>query len=274
MEERTLHLLNDSNNTDASVYNDDYETKRTINEVLDKETGEVINSEDFFKKPESEIIQYRRRLAEAIAGYANPKFVCAYCGQLLKLSGKQTRRGQVSFFAHLHDSDDCEIKTNGEFSKEEIEIRKYGNIRESQRHIDLKNEIANALNGANSQEIGIKNVEIEKRITSDVPYLYWRQPDIFAEFGNKNIVFELQLSTTFLSAIVDRDIFYRLHNTHVIWIFNFSDNQEYVNLGNLMCKDICYSNKSNAFVFDDTARKLSKEEGQLVLLYIWFEPFI
>ena len=25
MEERTLHLLNDSNNTDASVYNDDYE---------------------------------------------------------------------------------------------------------------------------------------------------------------------------------------------------------------------------------------------------------
>ena len=274
MEERTLHLLNDSNNTDASVYNDDYETKRTINEVLDKETGEVINSEDFFKKPESEIIQYRRRLAEAIAGYANPKFVCAYCGQLLKLSGKQTRRGQVSFFAHLHDSDDCEIKTNGEFSKEEIEIRKYGNIRESQRHIDLKNEIANALNGANSQEIGIKNVEIEKRITSDVPYLYWRQPDIFAEFGNKNIVFELQLSTTFLSAIVDRDIFYRLHNTHIIWIFNFSDNQEYVNLGNLMCKDICYSNKRNAFVFDDTARKLSKEEGQLVLLCIWFEPFI
>ena len=90
MEERTLHLLNDSNNTDASVYNDDYETKRTINEVLDKETGEVINSEDFFKKPESEIIQYRRRLAEAIAGYANQKFVCAFCGQLLNLSGKQT----------------------------------------------------------------------------------------------------------------------------------------------------------------------------------------
>ena len=28
----------------------------------------------------------------------------------------------MSFFAHLHDSDDCEIKTNGEFTKEEIDM--------------------------------------------------------------------------------------------------------------------------------------------------------
>lgn len=253
---------------------DTYQTKRTIDEVLDKETGDVIKSEDFFKKNEAELIQYRRRLAEAIAGYKLPKFVCAYCGQLLKLSGKQTRRGQVSFFAHLHDSDDCEIKTNGEFTKEEIEIRKYSNIRESQRHIDLKNEIANALEGTRSKEIGIKDVEIEKRITSNVPYLYWKQPDIFAQFNDKSIVFELQLSTTFLSAIIDRDIFYRLNNTFIVWIFNFSDNQEYVNLSNLMCKDIYYSNKRNAFVFDNKARELSKKDGELVLLCIWFEPFV
>jgi predicted RNA-binding protein with RPS1 domain/competence CoiA-like predicted nuclease len=263
-------IIDESNDSEF----DSYETKRTIDEVLDKETGEIIKSEDFFKKPESEIIQYRRRLAEAILGYVNPKFVCSYCGQLVKLSGRQTRRGQVDFFANLYDSDDCEIKTNGEFSKEEIEVKKYGNIRESQRHLDLKNEIANALEGGNSKEIGIKNVEIEKRITSDVPYLYWRQPDIFAEFGDKNIVFELQLSTIFLSAIVDRDIFYRLHNTYIIWVFNFSKNEEYVNLDNLMCKDIYYANKRNVFIFDDKARELSKEEGQLVLLCIWFEPFI
>jgi hypothetical protein len=53
-----------------------------------------------------------------------------------------------------------------------------------------------------------------------------------------------------------------------------SDNQQYVNLGNLMCKDIYYANKRNAFVFNDEARKLSKEENQLVLLCIWFEPLI
>lgn len=250
----------------------DYETKRTINEILDVETGEIITSENFFKKPESELILFRRRLAEAIEGYRKPKFVCAYCSQLLKLSGRATRRGEVSFFAHLYDSDDCEIKTNGEYSKEEIEIRKYSNIRESLRHKTLKKEIATALQGNQSVALGVKNVEIEKRITSEVPSLFWRQPDISAEFDGKKIVFELQLSTTFLSTIVDRDIFYRLNNIFIVWIFNFSDNQEFVNLGNLMCKDIYYANKRNIFIFDEKAMELSKEEGQLVLLCAWFEP--
>lgn len=249
-------------------------TIRTIDEVLDVETGELIKSEDFFRKPESEIIAYRRRLQEAIAGYESPKFRCSYCNQLLKLSGKTTRRGEVSFFSHLYDSADCEIKTNGQYTKEEIEIRKYSNIRESDRHIRLKYEIANLLEEKSSKLLGIRNVEIEKRITSSVPYQYWRQPDISAELADKKIVFELQLSTTFLSTIVDRDIFYRLHKIFIIWIFNFSENQEYVNLGNLMCKDIYYSNKRNSFVFDDKARQLSKEQGQLVLLCIWFEPFL
>jgi predicted RNA-binding protein with RPS1 domain len=267
-------MKNSFDNDSSEKFDDGYETKRTIEEVLDVETGDVIKSEDFFKKPESELISYRRRLQEAIAGYAPPKFVCAYCQQLLKLSGKATRRGEVSFFAHLHDSDDCEIKTNGELTKEEIEIRKYSNIRESKRHIDLKNEIANALKGEASQSLGVQDVEIEKRITSNVPYLYWRQPDISAKFNDKHLIFELQLSTTFLSTIVDRDIFYRLNNTFILWIFNFSDNQERVNLENLMCKDIYYANKRNAFEFDAVAQRMSKEEGQLVLLCTWFEPCV
>jgi hypothetical protein len=121
------------------------ETKRTIDEVLDVETGEIIKAEEFFKKPESEIVAYRSRLQRAISGFESPKFRCAYCNQLLKLSGKSTSRGKVSFFSHLYDSQDCEIKTNGDLSKEEIEARKYGNVGESERHIRLKNEIADLL---------------------------------------------------------------------------------------------------------------------------------
>jgi len=244
--------------------------KRTIDEVLDVESGEIIKSVIFFQKPESEIIAYRRRLQNAIAGFESPKFKCAYCNQLLKLSGKSTRRGQVSFFAHLYDSDDCEIKSNGDLSKEEIEARKYGNIGESERHIELKNKLAHYLKTTPE----ISNVEIEKRLTSEVPYLYWRRPDVYAEYNGKSIVFELQLSTTFLSVIIERDIFYRLNNIFIIWIFNFSDNEEYVNFQNLMIKDIYYANKRNAFVFDEKAQQLSEATGILHLLCIWFEPLI
>ncbi len=246
----------------------DQESKRTIDEVIDVETGEIIKSDDFFKKTESEIIAYRRRLQEAISGFQPPKFKCAYCNQLLKLSGKKTLRGQVSFFSHLYDSEDCEIKTNGELSKEEIEARKYSNIQESERHVNLKGKLAFYLKSTPS----VFNVECEKTITSEIPYLHWRRPDIYAEYSEKKIVLELQLSTTFLNVIIERDIFYRHHNIFIIWVFNFSENQEFVNFKNLMIKDIYYANKRNAFVFDDRAQTLSQESGELHLLCIWFEP--
>ncbi|MDI9874941.1 DUF6035 family protein [Flectobacillus rivi] len=248
----------------------DQETKRTIDEVLDVETGEIIKAEIFFQKTESEIIAYRRRLQEAIVGFEPPKFRCAYCNQLLKLSGKPTRRGKVSFFAHLYDSDDCEIKTNGDLSKEEIEALKYGNVGESERHKVLKNKLAYYLRSTPA----ISNVEVEKKLTSEVPYLFWRRPDVYAEYDGKSIVFELQLSTTFLSVIIDRDIFYRMNNTFIVWVFNFSDNKEYLDLQNLMAKDIYYANKRNAFVFDEKAQAMSEETGELHLLCIWFEPSV
>jgi hypothetical protein len=246
------------------------ETKRTIDEVIDVETGEIIKAEAFFNKTESEISEYRTWLEQSIKGYRPPKFKCVYCNQLLRLAGNPKHRGKITHFAHLYDSDDCEIKTKGNLSKEEIEALKYGNIRESERHIRLKNEIADLLRSTPN----VSNVEIEKRVTSDSPYLFWKRPDVYAEYDGKSIVFELQLSTTFLSVIVERDIFYRFNNTFILWVFNFSDNEQYVNFQNLMIKDIYYANKRNAFVFDENAQQLSKETGELHFLCIWFEPLI
>lgn len=246
------------------------ETKRTIQEILDVETGNIIKASDFFKKSEAEIVAYRRLLAEAIKGYTPPKFRCLYCNQLLKLSGRADARGEISFFAHYYDSDECEIKTNNNLSKEEIEAKKYANVSESNRHKELKQFIFDHL----STTDGVANVALEKRITSEDPYLFWRRPDVYAEYKGHPLVFELQLSTTFLSVIIDRDIFYRANKIFIIWVFNFSDNKEYVSLESLMCKDIFYANKRNAFILDDEAKRLTLETGELNLLCVWFEPLI
>ena len=93
----------------------------------------------------------------------------------------------------------------------------------------------------------------------------WRKPDVIAKYNNLNIVFELQLSTTFISVVVQRDIFYRLNDYFIIWVFNFDDNQKYVDLTNLMCKDIYYANKRNVFIFDAEAQQASEEREELVL---------
>ena len=241
---------------------------RRIEKIFDTETEKEIVAEEFFARPESEIIKWREEFERCIK-FNEKRFLCPFCRQQIKIAGRKFDRGHVSFFAHLHDSADCPIKTSVNMSKEEIEARKYGLCQESERHKELKQGIYDGLNGEQSKQQGVDNIMIEKRINANIPYLNWRRPDICATFKALNVVFELQLSTTFLSTIVDRDIFYRLHHYFIIWVFNFEKNVKYVDLNNLMMKDIYYTNKRNIFVFDSEAREESEKRKELVLKCNW-----
>lgn len=244
--------------------------KLSIPEVYDVKEEKTINSRDFFSQNENELILWRRNLQEEyLMGHA--RFICPECKQPVKISGHKLARGRVCYFAHFKDSDDCQYKTGTHRTKEEIERLKYSLVQESDRHKRLKAAIASALKGERSISMGVENVECEKRIKSDIPYLNWRRPDIYAEYKGRKYVFELQLSTTFVSVVVDRDIFYRLNDYNIIWVFNFEDNAEYVNLYNLMCKDIYYANKRNVFIFDADTEERSKEKGELVLKCRWLD---
>lgn len=244
--------------------------KLSIPEVYDVKEERIVNARDFFSQHESELILWRRNLQEEyLMGHA--RFICPECKQPVKISGHKLQRGRVCYFAHFKDSDDCPYKTGTNRTKEEIERLKYSLVQESERHKRLKAAIASALEGEKSKSMGVGNVECEKRINSEIPYLKWRRPDVYAEYNGRKYVFELQLSTTFVSVIVDRDIFYRLNDYNIIWVFNFEDNKEYVSLHNLMCKDIYYANKRNVFIFDAEAEELSKERGELVLKCRWLD---
>ena len=188
---------------------------------------------------------------------------------MVKISGKRTARGKALFFSHLHDSEDCPIKTNTGLTKRMIEARKYALVQESERHHRLKTSIANFLEETNSKNKGVSDVQIEKRVTTDLPFMNWRCPDVQAMYNGMHLVFELQLSTTFISTIVERDLFYRLNNYFIIWVFNFEENKEYMDLTNLMCKDIYYANKRNIFVFDRDAQTESFKRKELVLKCNW-----
>lgn len=246
-------------------------SRLTLKTVWDIREGKEIDAVDFFKQPEGEIMNIRRQL-ELARSTNKPLFVCPYCRQMVRLSGRKTERGQVSFFSHLYDSDACFIKTTTGMTKEQIEASKYGLVSESDRHKRLKGMIADSLRSVQSIAKGISQVQVEKRIDSPLPYMNWRRPDVQAKFGHLDLVFELQLSTTFISTIVDRDIFYRLNGYFIIWVFNFEANQEYVNLRNLMCKDIYYANKRNIFIFDTEAQQKSIEKGELILKCNWLDP--
>jgi hypothetical protein len=247
------------------------DTNRTIKEVIDLESGEIILADDFFRNPEAEIFKTRRILDEAIKGIRPAKFCCIYCKQLVKINGKLTEKGKVKFFAHFKDSDECPIKTNTTLSKTDIERKKYNGIPESQKHKDLKAKIAHYLNINKETQKGIEEVHIEKRIADKDFKRIWKQPDVSAVYKGKHIVFELQLSTTFLSVIVARDEYYRNNKKFIIWVFNFKDT--YTDWQSFITKDIYYANKRNAFVFDEEAQKYSEECGDLILHCFWQVPF-
>ncbi|MBO5579768.1 MAG: hypothetical protein J5952_05055 [Prevotella sp.] len=242
-------------------------TKRTIDTVLDIEENKIISARSFFSQPESLVFKMRKELEDAIY-LQKPHFVCKYCGQMVKISGRKTQRGVARFFSHLRDSDDCDYKTTTGRSKREIERAKYARCNEGERHKFLKSEIAKYLKGTK----GISEVKLESTFKGNHPILRWRRPDVYAKYRGQDVVFELQLSTTFISVIAERDLFYRMNNTHIIWIFNFDEQAEHVDLTNMMTKDIYYNNHFNIFIFDKEAQKQSEERGEFMLKCNWIKP--
>ena len=272
-EDETTEFEIDWDNVELEITDIEQDTILTdstlsITKVWDVRNKKEIDAKQFFSLPEGEIMSMRRELQLAITT-DSPYWVCPVCGQMVKISGKRTARGKALFFSHLHDSEDCPIKTNTGLTKRMIEARKYALVQESERHHRLKTSIANFLEETNSKNKGVSDVQIEKRVTTDLPFMNWRCPDVQAMYNGMHLVFELQLSTTFISTIVERDLFYRLNNYFIIWVFNFEENKEYMDLTNLMCKDIYYANKRNIFVFDRDAQTESFKRKELVLKCNW-----
>lgn len=242
-------------------------TKRTIDTVFDIEETKIISARSFFSQHESVVFKMRKELENAIF-LQKPRFVCNYCGQMVKISGRKTQRGVARFFSHLRDSDDCDCKTTTGRSRREIERAKYAKCNEGERHKFLKSEIAKYLEVTK----GISEVKLESTFKGNHPILRWRRPDVYAKYRGQDVVFELQLSTTFVSVIAERDLFYRMNKTHIIWIFNFDEQAEHVDLTNMMTKDIYYNNHFNIFIFDKEAQKQSAERGELMLKCNWIKP--
>lgn len=242
-------------------------TKRTIDTVIDLENDKEIYAKQFFSQPESIIFKKRTELEKAIY-LRKPMYVCKYCGQMVKISGRKTERGVARFFSHLRDSNDCDYKTTTGRTRREINREKYARCNEGERHKFLKTEIAKYLELTN----GVTDVRTENTVKGNHPILRWRRPDVIANYRDQEVVFELQLSTTFVSVIAERDLFYRLNKKHIIWVSNFDEQGEHVDLTNMMVKDIYYNNRMNLFIFDLDAQRKSEELGELVLKCNWITP--
>lgn len=243
--------------------------QRTIKDILDLKTGEHLDAAlllDNTGGNEVSIFQLRTEIEIQIQQKAVEK-VCAFCKQPVAIRGRK-REDNTShfFFVHLHSSNDCEIKSTSRFTEEEIRCIKYNGEKESELHFRLKMLIGHYL----SLELGAENVKVDEVYKNEAISKNWRKPDVLAVFKTLTIAFELQLSTTFLSVIVARTLFYKEQSVFLIWIFrHFSVEQDFQKFTQ---KDVFYNNHINVFVFDQEAERLS-EAGKELRLKCFYQDF-
>jgi len=239
----------------------------TIETVIKKEQidkWEIIESIDFFNGQEDfqtrlMLFEKRRFILHEFKNGRQP-YLCSYCKIPVKICGGEGLKKQSLHFRHMRHSAECIFDCRKELSKEEVLRIKFNGAKESFEHEFLKNKIGNILDNSINPPL---KVEIEKVYRDKLISNEWRKPDVLAHYSDKRIAFELQISTTFINVIIDRDEFYRSHNTYLLWIFDvFYTEFEKQTFSQT---DILIANNYNVFVFDNEVQVLSEYAKKMYL---------
>ncbi len=219
---------------------------RSINMLIDQESEneEIIQASSVLDDV-NEGVAMRMREALVLAQRSGIyKYVCAICRQPLSLRRRSSYEGlcETWFFSHFPNSNPCPIKTElhpTPSSYAEYIIKRF---QESDLHKMMMHNIKKVLE-ADSR---YADTVFKKRICHPEITKEFRVPDVYTKYGDKNLAFDFQLFNTFIDVIADRNAFFRLIGSYLIWLF------PYFTTGNqkLHEKDIYYSHKRNVFVFD------------------------
>lgn len=248
----------------------------TIEKVINQENGQwdTIESVDFFKDQHFparrlELFEMRQDIIEKL-NIGNPPFICSHCKIPVKISGGNLGEKIKSLhFRHAYRSPDCIYHDLSRYTKDQILCMKFNGAKEGFQHEYLKNAIASILE--NDKGYPPLKVELEKVVRSEIVSKEWRKPDIKAIYLDKEIVFELQIATTFVDVILARSNFYKREKSYLIWILDkFSTDLKEQTFSQT---DILVSSNYNVFVFDKEMEELSKETNELHLTchYIYHE---
>ena len=262
-------IVNDSSNN----------VHRSIEFVFDGD-GRKIYADDFFKESPEVIARKSRQLAEA-AMMKRIDFVCGECHAPVKIAHRTINGRESLFFAHASRDVVCEwipfsTPSKGRSKRIDESIIAVDQTipqeekAESRRRL-MKQMIYSLLCTPESEKMGISDVKCNTIIRSIVPYMQWRRPDMTFKYKEKDIVIVLQSKNHDLQTIVDRDVFFRLNNYHVIWVFGLDDTASYDYIRGSNYKNTLFDCHRNIFVFDKEAQQSSEEKNTLCLKYNWLD---
>ena len=242
----------------------------TVEEVLDLTTGNIYPADFYLSRGQYFLDNLREKLEIALQDTdCKGHLVCGQCLQKLKvrrdvvMKNNQLRRAH---FAHFKDTDsNCPYKTDRKYSKEEMRLKTFANVKESVAHKELKFRLHQCL----VKDPAFDQAKQEEHIRGTESDAF-RRPDVSAFHGTQKVVFEVQLTTTFLDVIVGRNEFYRREGIHILWLFQQFNPDKTVQTEN----DIFNTNQTNSFVFDEEAYSFSLLRGKLHFWCYYLKPYI
>ncbi len=231
-------------------------------EIYNFNTGKIEKADTWLNQGNETIIKLRYALR------ANKKvYGCPSCKTGVEL--KKTEQGDF-FFKHNQREEGIKCALIDKMSYTEKRIQAYNASREAEEHEKLTSFINDYLK-IDPNVIG--DPEVEKIVQGKVASTAWKRPDVKCNYKDQEMVFEVQISNTWLSDIIARDSFYKKEKVAIIWVFNQFDPLQ-ANL-NLTQADIIYNNpEANAFVLDEAAMKASKAANRLMLTCHYRVPCI
>lgn len=214
-------------------------------------------------------IKARNEIQDAIAA-SKPLYGCPVCGEPLKLRSAGRPEGDpqaVSQFHFWHSRrNNCPLSQQNSWDRKAILAAKYHGQREGHEHIRLKNIIRDSL----ECDPRFSDVYVEKTWKLEGDPTKWRRPDVSANYLGKPVVFEIQLSTTFVDVMADRRHFYRERGAILIWIVSEYDHE----WAKITHHDIFYPNNRNIFVANQQTLDASIAASAMRLQANWQEPVI
>ncbi|HCZ35475.1 MAG TPA: hypothetical protein DHV26_06055 [Cytophagales bacterium] len=211
----------------------------SIRNVFDEATGEAYDAHVNLKGQKG--FEFRKQFHSS-----NQVLRCPECKEKATVF---ISHGRV-FFRHFPNTPYCFLKDPGFTAAERKEIEQHIANRESERHKRLKRELGNYLKSTDG--VNANTVAIDDRFLKD--HLEKRRPDVFCEYNDLKIAFEVQLSRLPAKYIFKRHEFYQRNEIYLVWVLDDFNPKN----TNQTARDIKYLNAhQNYFSFNDHATPAS-----------------
>jgi len=232
--------------------------RRALKRALDTQELRVISSDELLAMPTAEYQQIRRNVTIGVKT-GDQRYLCSLCGNAVYAPNYSTGPGWKHYGS---EPIDCEWWTGTASSVDEVSARQFQGQQESPLHHKVKHLVAELLR----VDSRISDVVVDEVLHGSTGL---KKPDVRAEFDGRPIAVELQLSTTQIPVIIDRELFYRQEGRHLLWLTWDFEPRSYKGVRQAF-RDIATAHHENLFTLDAETIAESRRRKCLVFRVLWW----